>query len=315
MDLSTFTTDKLLASLPPDGEDDRWELKRADILNNKTALKKELGKQVSAFANSGGGYLVIGIDEKDLQNPQPCEQYVGRQPMRDYLSALTEQSVEYPIRHFKVHRIPFADDGEKSIFVVEIEDSPAAPHQAKEEKTYYYRIDGHSKPAPHFHLELLRNRFTKSILKIEDVDFRLLQYDRDSERWLEIELAIKLKNVSSQCATNWGVLITTQDLRWKYGHDRKWRHRLTEGACATGDVSAILPSQEAHASIRLLGESRYFITSLWQEVSFSLRPVSQNHVGDEFKFEWPDEFEQSQAVAKLDNQMIAVDRKGPNPMR
>ncbi|MCC7337859.1 MAG: ATP-binding protein [Pirellulaceae bacterium] len=170
IDFTKLDSNGLLQLLPPD-EDDRWEFKSAEILKNKGELKAELGKQVSAFADSGGGYIAFGISDSRLV--EPCDQQVGRQSMSDYLSVLVEQSVEYPIRDFRIHRVPVAADTTQSVYVLEIKDSPAAPHQAKIEKTYYYRIDGHSKPAPHFHLELLRNRHTKSVLEINRIEYSI----------------------------------------------------------------------------------------------------------------------------------------------
>src|SRR5262249_45821219 len=141
---------------------------------------------------------------------EPCAQHVGRQPMKDFLATIVEQSVEYPIRHFRVHRIPFSNDREQSLFVVAIDDSPAAPHQAKDERVYYYRIDGHSKPAPHFHIELLRNRLTRTVLEIKEIGYRVQSVDREAGQ-LHVNLNVVVENVSLQSATTWGVHVK-QDL-------------------------------------------------------------------------------------------------------
>ena len=171
MEFQNKTAEELLSMLPPD-EDDLWELKSAKLLepSNKGELKKELGKQVSAFANSGGGYIVFGVGDK-TRVLEACPDKVGRQPMGDYLSNMVEQSVDYPVSNYQIFRMAFDSDSSKGIYLIRIEDSPAAPHQAKDERQYYYRIFGHSKPAPHFHLELLRQRQTKCIVvpKIESV--------------------------------------------------------------------------------------------------------------------------------------------------
>ncbi|TWU66844.1 Divergent AAA domain protein [Crateriforma conspicua] len=164
MDFKSLDAESLIDAIP-DAEDSRWELKSASLLEpqNKGDFKKELGKQVSAFANSGGGNIVFGITDGS-RALEACPITVGRQPMEDYLSTMVEQSVDYPLRCFQVHRIGFRNNENSAIFVIQIDDSPAAPHQAKGECQYYYRIPGHSKPAPHFHLELLRSRETKCIV-------------------------------------------------------------------------------------------------------------------------------------------------------
>ena len=243
MDFRSVTAEQLLDALPNTGEDDKWELKSATYLNEKVRLKKELGKQVSAFANSGGGYLVFGVsDDRQLE---PCAMVKGRQPMEDFLSALVEQSVEYPIRHFRIHKVHFQDDKQKVVFVVEIDDSPAAPHQAKDEKTYYYRISGHSKPAPHFHLELLRNRLTKPVLEIKEIEFKTISrpIKQNHPKWM-VTLVMAVENASLQVATNWGVHMNQGNKL------QKWRlprvgGTLEKGLTLRGQSPDLLPAETA----------------------------------------------------------------------
>ena len=118
MDFTNTTAEALLAHVP-EHEDDRWEFKSSQLLDpqKKGDLKKELGKQVTAFANSGGGNIVFGIDEMP-RSVRACPELVTRQSMQDYLSTMVEQSVEYPIRCFQVHRIPFEDASKGSIYLI-----------------------------------------------------------------------------------------------------------------------------------------------------------------------------------------------------
>lgn len=209
MDFSSLSAEETLV-ICPDSEDDRWEFKSASLLEpgNRGELKKELGKQVSAFANSGGGNLVFGIGEPRVL--QACLECVGRQPMQDYLATMVEQSVECPIRCFQIYRIPFIDSRNGSIFLIHIEDSPAAPHQAKDERQYYYRISGHSKPAPHFQLELLRNRHIKCIVEAEINGFKWsMPWLQLKERKLTAQIAISVANRAQFVAKPVGLSVRT----------------------------------------------------------------------------------------------------------
>jgi hypothetical protein len=284
MDIQNHTTDDLLTLLPPD-EDDRWEFKSADLLlaSKKVEFKKELGKQVSAFANSGGGNLVIGISK--TRTIEPCEQQVGRESMKDYLATMVEQSVEYPLRHFRVHRVPLTSDPAKSIFVIAIEDSPAAPHQAKDERNYYYRIDGHSKPAPHFHVELLRNRMTKAVLGIVSTDYTLQTPSESPGSWtFNFALRLTVENQSLQSASAWGVHVKCcqEDWRWKSKDDR----HFTEGVCIHGEQLVLLPSERSIVTVHVSGTDRptHNPMFLFEQFCVTLRTVSQNHVGEEQVF-------------------------------
>jgi hypothetical protein len=285
MDFSSFNTDDLLAALPVGDEDDRWELKSAIYLDpaKRNEFKKELGKQVSAFANSGGGYLVFGVSK--TRDVEPCPLVVGRQTMKDYLASMTEQSVEYPIRAFKIHPIPLKSNPDEYVFVVAIDDSPAAPHQAKEEKHYYYRIDGHSKPAPHFHIELLRSRYTKAVLRIVEADF-FVSSVTTLERMPKvcITLHILVENQSHQSATNWGVILREHE------KNRIWTSKgryLSNGEiCFHGEQKVVLPTERAGIVIHLEGIGRTAGPNQWQRLweafGFVLRCVSQNHVGEDY---------------------------------
>ena len=57
MDLGKITTDEKMGFIT--GETDRWEFKGAELLDpkNKHDLKVKIGEQVSAFANSDGGFI------------------------------------------------------------------------------------------------------------------------------------------------------------------------------------------------------------------------------------------------------------------
>jgi len=61
-DFSKMNTDDLLQIIPPN-EPTEWEFKAAAIFDPSRFgefKKQKLGKIVSSFANSGGGYLLLG---------------------------------------------------------------------------------------------------------------------------------------------------------------------------------------------------------------------------------------------------------------
>lgn len=161
-----------LLNIIPTNETREWECKSAQSLE-KSQLKKVLGKQVSAFANSGGGYLVFGVSRPTVLDPwslEACPVVVGRTAMEDYLSQMVSQSVSDTIRGFHVHPLDFDENDKRRIYVIEIEDSPNAPHQSTEDNTYYWRLPGESKPAPHFHVKNLFHRYTECCIRAEFVD-------------------------------------------------------------------------------------------------------------------------------------------------
>ena len=324
------TTDDLLLILPPE-ENDRWEFKSALKLVDQNRFSSELGKQVSAFANSGGGNLVIGINDK-TRDVEPCERIIkGRQSTKDWLSTKVESSVDYPIRHFRVHEIPCAIDQTKSIYVVEVDDSPAAPHQAKEDRVYYYRTDGHSKPAPHFHVELLCNRVTKAVLEIEEISHHIANtqfhmVDRNGVMTkIHFGLHVKVRNVSLQSTENWGIHIEKAGdplgiSTWKANHTP-----LGRGICQRGTPATLLPDEmgylnvdvvnsietPAHSAQNMAHHSE--VKAQWGVFGVLLRPVSHNYLGEHQFYGWNDSEEKSKAAVaafceqlRRGGQMIAL---------
>lgn len=309
MDLSAIdTTDDLLPYLK-ERETNKYEFKTLADISDNTKLNGILGKQISAFANSGGGYLILGIvDEKRSSDGtiqfQACPKLEGTTSYKDYLSLKINSCVEYPLSDYQIRaiRISHSDD---VIYVVKIGDSLSAPHQSKNDRKYYQRLDGQSKDAPHFYLELLRNRFTKAVLEIDDVNYGVTFTDHPtkggSRAWyLHVSIRVTVKNVSMASAESWGVLFTVER------DSHIWSSTQGETSrpiCVRHEESQLLPFE--HQSITLTlsyfyqgqnAEYQYF--QLFQRLKVGIRPASHNFVGETQLFECPTEPEAKEAHLK-----------------
>lgn len=140
-------------------EHDYLERKAGALLIDKN-FDKDMAKAVSALANSGGGYLILGQQNDGIFDGLPEKQ--GRTPTREWLEQKLPILVSYPLQDFRIHEVepdaPTSIPASRVIVVIEISDSHLAPHQSVKDNLYYYRVGGHSKPAPHFYLEMLRGR-------------------------------------------------------------------------------------------------------------------------------------------------------------
>jgi hypothetical protein len=139
--------------LPQIGEQDWIELKRADSLDFSESKHREtLAKEVSAMANSGGGYIVIGLDNTTKKVFNGGVEKKIKNDTKEWIENLIPGLTEPPIKKFNVHIID-GKSGEspiekgKAIFVIDIEDSEQAPHQSEVNKIYYIRSGSHSIPA------------------------------------------------------------------------------------------------------------------------------------------------------------------------
>lgn len=151
-------TESEVSSLPS-GEQNYLERKSGALLDDKD-FEKDIAKTISALANSGGGYLILG--QADDCSFDGVPEMKGRTPIREWLEQKLPHLVTYPLQDLRVHRVE-ADNTTKipsnrAVIVIEIGDSNLAPHQSGKDSLYYYRVGGHSIPAPHFYLETLRGR-------------------------------------------------------------------------------------------------------------------------------------------------------------
>lgn len=306
MDFDKINTDHLKSLFPP-AENENWEFKDAAYLlkDKRTELNTELATQASAFANTGGGYLVFGYPDKE-RNPQPCEEHVGGQLMRDWLSVKIHQSVEYPLQSFRVHRIPIATEPSKAVFLIVFADSPKAPHQSKVDQKYYWRIGSSSKPAPHFHLELLRSRYTSTVLVIDDISHscEFLEIESKTSRpdslrtRIRITFNVRVKNVSDLAATAWGVLLEggTFPNVWRLRADSSYinAHHQAINGIVRGAPSTLLPGERATLAIQVDGDidtipdsDNHWHNVLQSFIYLNLQfvPVSHNYIGGPYAFE------------------------------
>ena len=204
-----WTEDEILAL--PIGESDKFDRKEGTILSD-TGYEEKIAKALSALSNSGGGHLILGVKDDGFIDGVK-EFHKGRTKTREWL----EQKIPYlltPIlQDFRVHDVeksnPSLIPQDKIIIVIDVGDSNFAPHQSSKDNHYYYRAGGHSKAAPHQHLEflwkreiypgpriagawvyrvinLLLNRLTWEIKYLSEMDWNFDRHHQDSSTNLEV---------------------------------------------------------------------------------------------------------------------------------
>jgi hypothetical protein len=139
---------------------------------------------------------------------------VGRAAIRDWIEQKIPHLLDYPISDFRVHTViksnPSRIPADKEVIVIDVGDSAAAPHQNKRDKIYYRREGGRSVAAPHFYLEILRQRLTNPVLefklkKIEDADV----YEHDDGLLLRVQLKFEIEDVGRVAAYDWQLSVRT----------------------------------------------------------------------------------------------------------
>ena len=198
----------------PAEEPDVFERKSGELIDfaNQGKFLDAVAKALSAFANSGGGSLILGV--KDDGTPDGLPPLVGQTAMRDWVEQKIPDLLDYPLADFRVHTVIKSDPSRipdsSEVIVIDVGDSAAAPHQSKRDKIYYRRVGGRSVPAPHFYLEQLRQRLTNPTLefklkKIEDADV----YEHDDGLLLRVQLKFEIENVGRVAAYDWQLSVRT----------------------------------------------------------------------------------------------------------
>ena len=186
----------------PGGEQDYFDRKSGKIIS-QPSFEDDLAKALSAFANSGGGHLIIGVTDDGVIDGVP-ETVIGRARTKDWIEQKIPRLLAYPLQDFRVHEVEPSASSKippgHVVIVIDVGDSPLAPHQVVKKHFYYYRTGGRSEPAPHFYLELLWGRQNKypgqkvarAWLYIIRVALNLLYHqreslDRDIRSWNRLE--------------------------------------------------------------------------------------------------------------------------------
>ncbi len=109
-------------------------------LNNTEPNKQKLLKAVSGFANASGGFLIIGVTEKDDGTPDKIcgiEKKIGNQKIDEWINNVLISNIDEKVRYEpKVFDI----ENNRVVVVLYIPESPKKPHMVTFDKKNIYFI-------------------------------------------------------------------------------------------------------------------------------------------------------------------------------
>lgn len=136
------------------------DYKGAGSLAKQDEKRKEIAKDVSAFANSAGGIIIYGIKEYKSEDkkhlPEKIDPILRTQYSREWLEEIINSNIYPRIEGIIVYPVPLNSDSTQVAYVVEIPKSITA-HQASDHK-YYKRYNFQSVSMNDYEIQDVRNR-------------------------------------------------------------------------------------------------------------------------------------------------------------
>jgi hypothetical protein len=169
----------------PSKETSEFEYKSSLIKDEE--LGQKISKAASAFWNSGGGYLILGIDDSG-QIDGGISDMVGRTKRTDWIDR--EISKVDPQGSYKTKAITSSLTDSRirsghSVVIIAFEESVNAPHMAQDKK-YYIKAGAHSDPATHYLVEAIRAKRQIQIPLIRVI----LRYSNEKNNVVELAVVV-----------------------------------------------------------------------------------------------------------------------------
>lgn len=153
------------------------DFKSAEALSKIDSKKKEISKDVSAFANSNGGVIIYGIDEID-HKASSISFVDGNEYTKEWLEQVISSTIQRNIPNLKI--FPIRKEGliTQTVYIVQIPESMEAPHICKDKK-FYKRYNFESVAMEEYEVRQLYNRKVKSKLQLSGYSVGLKEVTED----------------------------------------------------------------------------------------------------------------------------------------
>jgi predicted HTH transcriptional regulator len=140
------------------------DFKEANALEKSDGKKKEISKDVSAFANSDGGIIIYGIKEQN-HKAHSLTYINGQDFTKEWLEQTINSSIQRRIPDLKIFVIRNSGNIHETIYIVKIPKSFEAPHLCKD-KRFYKRFNFESVAMEEYEVRQLYGQKLRSKLAI-----------------------------------------------------------------------------------------------------------------------------------------------------
>lgn len=141
------------------------DYKGGDALQMTEHSKKELAKDVSAFANSNGGIIIYGITETD-HIPTGYVYVNGDTITKEWIEQVIQTRIQRKIEGLRIFPIRWNGNNTESIYVIKIPESYDSPHMTSNKK-FYKRYNFESVQMEEYEIRQAYNKTKNSKLEID----------------------------------------------------------------------------------------------------------------------------------------------------
>jgi len=145
------------------------DFKAGDALGRSDGKRKEISKDVSAFANSDGGIIIYGLNEKN-HKAHSLSFIDGNEFTKEWLEQIISSSIQRKISDLNIIPVRFENNIEKTVYIVKIPKSFETPHMCKENR-FYRRYNFESVQMEEYEIRELYNRKSIAKLQVEPFDY------------------------------------------------------------------------------------------------------------------------------------------------
>ncbi|MEA2003588.1 MAG: ATP-binding protein [archaeon] len=142
-------------------ENRRVEYKKAFSSKDE---KKQIAKEISSFANTDGGIILVGVGEEDRKPKLPIEGIDYTEGLNEKVTSIALKNI-YPPVFPEIKVCKFGDTFEKAVVVIRVQESDETPHTVEKTTGIYVRVDSQNEPqrARYEEIEWLINRRKKAV--------------------------------------------------------------------------------------------------------------------------------------------------------
>jgi hypothetical protein len=197
------------------------EFKAADALDKSNDHTKEIWKDVSSFANSGGGVLIYGISEKN-HKADSLSFIDGNKATKEWLEQTINSNIHRRIDGLKIDPVRFGNLVDQSIYVLQIPESSNAPHMAKDNR-YYKRFNFMAVPMEEYEVRNLYGRMTKTELQFDEISWQqgaaMGPQGYNVYQYVNFVLRIQVKNISRGIENQYKLELLIPHKVWIYSEN------------------------------------------------------------------------------------------------